>query len=148
MVYVNNNGSITSNAAPRTVVGENAIIANLKAEIARLTAEREEARAATAAAYERAEDAANDADSLELSVHGAVKIMERIRALATEAETNALAEIVKKAVDAETRDMRKALEDLLKAHESGWPDKQDWGAGDRARATIARLDQAKAESGV
>ena len=29
-----------------------------------------------------------------------------------------------------------ALKDLLDAHESGWPDKQDWVAGDRARAAL------------
>ena len=33
-----------------------------------------------------------------------------------------------------------ALKDLLEAHESGWPDKQDWGAGDRARAALRDMD--------
>ena len=33
-----------------------------------------------------------------------------------------------------------ALKDLLDAHESGWPDKQDWGAGDRARAALRDMD--------
>lgn len=36
MVYHNEDGSITSNAAPRTMIGENAIIAAKDAEIARL----------------------------------------------------------------------------------------------------------------
>lgn len=41
------------------------------------------------------------------------------------------------AAEAENKRLREALEGLLEAHESGWPDKQDWGAGDRARATLA-----------
>lgn len=40
-----------------------------------------------------------------------------------------------------TDPMREALKDLLEAHESGWPDKQDWGAGDRARAALAAAPQ-------
>ncbi|TWI38354.1 Lar family restriction alleviation protein [Paracoccus sulfuroxidans] len=124
------------------------IDARLKAEsaIAHLTAELAEAREKNGALIERAADIADTyRDSCTPGGMQAISdtIACSIRALATEAETIALAEIVKKAVDAETRDMRKALEDLLKAHESGWPDKQDWGAGDRARATIARLDQRK-----
>lgn len=118
---------------PRTIVGEDAIIASLKAEIARLTAELEEsrageegalmiiaseraevlalrrqlaeARAATKAAYERAARVADGWGNCARDDDMA----REIRALATEAETTALAEIVKKAVDAETRGMRAVL---------------------------------------
>lgn len=97
-------------------------------------AELAEARAEVAAAYERAA-------TVQVGGYDMVSPVTRatIRALATKPGTTALSEML----DAETRDMRKALEDLLKAHESGWPDKQDWGAGDRARAILARIDQRK-----
>lgn len=44
MVYMNEDGSITTNAAPRTIVGETAIITHLQAEIARLATENEDLR--------------------------------------------------------------------------------------------------------
>lgn len=46
MVYYNEDGSITSNAAPRTIIGQTAIDAEKDATIARLQAELEDATAA------------------------------------------------------------------------------------------------------
>lgn len=89
-----------------------------KTTIARLTAERDQARAEAAAAYERAARVADGevsrrSDQLQWPNHGEIQInrwqagkleaeliSNKIRALATEADTTALAEIVKKAVDA------------------------------------------------
>lgn len=79
-----------------------------KTTIARLTAERDGARAEAAAAYERAaqvcarnEERAFKQGRGDFWAHRIDK--DEIRALATEAGTTALAEIIKKAVDAETR---------------------------------------------
>lgn len=99
-------------------------------------AERDEARAATAAAYERA---ALEAWYVENSY-----MARRIRALATEAETTALAEIVKQAVDAETRACAEICEEYSKDHGSGMFDKHSAAC---ANAIRARLDQPKAEGG-
>lgn len=74
-------------------------------EIARLTAERDQARAGEVAAYERAAKEARPVglrggNDYSTQFH---QCADRIRALATEPGTTALAEIVKKAVDAETQ---------------------------------------------
>lgn len=71
-------------------------IATLKATIARLTVERDEARAEAAAAYERA---AGLVDRRRSVIEVGTELSGKIRALATEAETTALAEML----DAETR---------------------------------------------
>ncbi|TWI29377.1 hypothetical protein [Paracoccus sulfuroxidans] len=103
--------------------------------IARLTAERDEARAATAAAYERA---ALRYDELWRETN-AYKI-DQVRALATEAETTALAEIVKRAVVAETRACAEICEEYSKDHGSGMFDRHSAAC---AAAILARLDQRK-----
>ncbi len=115
--------------------------AELKAALARLTSERDQARAEAAAAYERA---ALEAEYVENSYMAA-----RIRALATEPGTNALAEIL----DAETR----ACVDLTDRALLNYGGRQESSTGKEARdwqsmkmaaldirdAILARLDQRK-----
>lgn len=98
------------------------------AEIARLTAELEAARASAAAAYERAEEAL-----LAHGLHDDDAEIDLIRALATEAETNALAEIV----DAETRACAEVA--AARAFNMAGGEMRD---GMR-KAILARLDQRK-----
>lgn len=91
-----------------------------------LVAERDQARAEAAAAYEKIARAAEErAWSVGLAGH-------EIRALATEAETAALAEIVKQAVDAETR----ACAQICDRNDQvgGWVSRD---------AILARIDQRK-----
>lgn len=99
---------------------------NHRPAIDRLTKERDEARASAKAAYERAAHLIEcDGDALG-GKNGAAKA---IRALATKAETNTLAEIVKKAVDKETR----ACAEVVSERRQGW----------LRPYILARLDQPK-----
>lgn len=112
-----------------TIDGQFYDVRNLLATIALLTAERDQARAEAAAAYERAADTVNPLAGDDHTIRWAVQ---EIRALATEAENNAHDRIVKKAVDAETR---ACAEVVGKA----------WGLSVTAlhKQILARLDQRK-----
>lgn len=120
------------------------------ATIARLTAERDEARATAAAAYERAaqyltQQAAEKGGTKTPQGRTAQYYARKIRALATEAETTALAEIVKKAVDEERKQfdgyiLHKRNCDMMSAFIQG----KHCTCG--LDAILARLDQPKEES--
>lgn len=86
-----------------TIDGQFYDVRNLLATIDRLTAERYEARAATAAAYERAADSIQTLANQLWPDGKRTELADHIRALTTEPGTTALAEIVKQAVGAETR---------------------------------------------
>ncbi len=73
-----------------------------QATIARLTAERDQARAEAAAAYERAAREIETTAAFIFTLSDAATIVRRLARLDPDA-TTALAEIVKRAVDAETR---------------------------------------------
>ena len=44
------------------------------------------------------------------------------------------------ALDAKLKEAVAVINCILEAHESGWPDGQDWGAGNRARAALRDMD--------
>lgn len=107
------------------------------ATIARLTAERDEARASAAAAYERAarvcannEERAFKQGRGDFWAHRIDK--DEIRALATEAETNALAEIVKRAKADGMREAEAIIREM-------WAST----SAEHSAAILARIDQRK-----
>lgn len=120
------------------IAGQYVLHSDAQATIARLTAERDQARAEAAAAHEKiAREAENRAWSVGLAGH-------EIRALATEPGTTALAEIVKKAVDAETRSCAEvALRIGPVLSDSPYLDGMQACASQARAAILARIDQRK-----
>lgn len=110
------------------------------ATIARLTAELAQARAEAVAQLEEAVELCASVDSLELALVGAGGLMNRIRDLATEPGTIALAEML----DAETRACAEvALRIGPVLSDSPYLDGMQACASQARAAILARIDQRK-----